>query len=267
MAYNRQGYSMATTKQKETIGLIDADILAYKCSAVNEIRVTWNEGEEPSQYPKDIELAYKAMDTQIGKWMEQLKLTSVVICLTDKNNFRKKILQSYKENRRGLIKPLQLQALKDYLSDNYESYIRPDLEADDIMGILSTHPTLYPGEKIIISADKDLTQIPGMYFNPDKDTKARLITKEEGDYFHYMQTLQGDPADGYKGAPGIGPKKATFILANEAGTPWTRIVSAFETKGLTEEDALVQAQVARICQYENYDYHKAKVIPWQPEAN
>ena len=257
---------MATTKQKETIALIDADILAYKCSAVNEIRVTWSEGEEPSQYPKDIQLAYDAMDNQIGKWMEQLKLTSVVICLTDRNNFRKKILESYKENRRGLIKPLQLQALKDYLAENYESYIRPDLEADDIMGILSTHPTLYQGKKIIISSDKDLTQIPGWYFNPDKDTKARLITKEEGDYFHYMQTLQGDPADGYKGCPGIGPKKATFILDNEHGTPWEKIVSAFKTKGLTEEDALVQAQVARICQYENYDYNKAEVIPWQPET-
>ena len=58
---------MATTKQKETIALIDADILAYKCSAVNEIRVTWSEGEEPSQYPKDIQLAYDAMDNQIGK--------------------------------------------------------------------------------------------------------------------------------------------------------------------------------------------------------
>ena len=256
---------MASTKQKEKIGLIDADILAYKCSAVNEIRVDWDQDKNFSQYAKDIQLAYNAMDSQIGRWMTQLKLTSVVICLTDKNNFRKKILESYKENRRGLTKPLQLQALKDYLSEKYESYIRPDLEADDILGILSTHPTLYPGEKIIISSDKDLTQIPGMYFNPDKDTKARLITKEEGDYFHYMQTLQGDPADGYKGAPGIGPKKATFILANDHGTPWEQIVSAFETKGLTESDALVQAQVARICQYQNYDYNKAEVIPWTPE--
>ena len=257
---------MATAKQKETIGLVDADILAYKTAAVNEVRVTWNEGEAPSQYPKDIKLAYKAIDTQIGKWITQLGLTSVVICLTDKNNFRSKILESYKENRRGLIKPLQLQALKDYMAMNYESYIRPNLEADDIMGILSTHPTLYPGTKIIISSDKDLTQVPGLYFNPDKDTKPRLITKEEGDYFHYMQTLQGDPADGYKGCPGIGPKKAAFILDNDQGTPWEKVVSAFATRNLTEEDALVQAQVARICQYENYDYNKAEVIPWKPEV-
>ena len=258
---------MASTKQKEKVGLIDADILAYKVAAVNETRIDWDQDKNISQYPHDIEVAIKAIDTQIGKWMTLLDLTSVVICLTDKKNFRSKILDSYKENRRGLIKPLLLQPLKDYMAENYQSYIRPDLEADDIMGILSTHPTLYPGEKIIISADKDLTQIPGMYFNPDKDTKARLITKEEGDYFHHMQTLQGDPADGYKGCPGIGPKKAEFILANNHGTPWEQIVHTFETKGLTEEDALVQAQVARICQYENYNYDTAEVIPWTPEEN
>ena len=256
---------MASTKQKEKVGLIDADILAYKVAAVNETRIDWDQDKNISQYSNDIEVAITAIDIQIGKWMKLLDLTSVVICLTDKNNFRSKILDSYKENRRGLIKPLLLQPLKDYMAEHYQSYIRPDLEADDIMGILSTHPTLYPGEKIIISSDKDLTQIPGWYFNPDKDTKARLITKEEGDYFHHLQTLQGDPADGYKGCPGIGPKKAEFILANNNGTPWEQIVHAYESKGLTEEDALVQAQVARICQYENYDYNNAEVIPWTPE--
>jgi len=257
---------MASTKQKEKVGLIDADILAYKVAAVNETRIDWDQDKNISQYPHDIEVAIKAIDTQIGKWMTLLDLTSVVICLTDKKNFRSKILDSYKENRRGLIKPLLLQPLKDYMAENYQSYIRPDLEADDIMGILSTHPTLYPGEKIIISADKDLTQIPGMYFNPDKDTKARLITKEEGDYFHHMQTLQGDPADGYKGCPGIGPKKAEKILADSTD-PWGDIVSTFMSKNLTEDDALAQAQVARICQHQNYNYDKAEVIPWTPEEN
>ena len=29
--------------------------------------------------------------------------------------------------------------------------------------------------------------------------------------------------------------------------------------------ALAQAQVARICQYQNYNYDKAEVIPWTPE--
>ena len=150
------------------------------------------------------------------------------------------------------------------MSSNYESFLRPGLEADDVMGILATHPTLMPGKKVIISIDKDLTQIPGWYLNPDKHTKAVKIAAKDGDYFHLMQTLQGDPVDGYKGCPGIGPKKAEKILADSTD-PWGDIVSTFMSKGLTEDDALVQAQVARICQYQNYNYDKAEVIPWTPE--
>jgi DNA polymerase-1 len=79
-----------------------------------------------------------------------------------------------------------------------------------------------------------------------------------------MQTLQGDSVDGYKGCPGIGPKKAEKILADSTD-PWGDIVSAYMGKGLTEDDALVQAQVARICQHQNYNYDTAEVIPWTPE--
>ena len=107
---------MASTKQKEKIGLIDADILAYKVAAVNETSIDWEQDKNISKYPNDIEIAIKAIDIQIGKWMKLLDLTSVVICLTDNNNFMSKILDSYKENRIGLIKPLQLQSLKDYMA-------------------------------------------------------------------------------------------------------------------------------------------------------
>jgi len=252
---------------QQKIGLLDADILAYQVAATHEVRVDWDGDGEVSQYVTSLESAKAKIDKTIGEYMWNLKLDKMIICLTDKHNFRKDILPTYKENRKGSIKPLLLSDLKEYMSSNYESFLRPGLEADDVMGILSTHPKLMPGKKVIISIDKDLTQIPGWYFNPDKDTKANLIKAEEGNYFHYVQTLTGDAVDGYKGCPGIGPKKAEFILANENGTPWSRIVSAYETKGLTEDDALVQAQVARICQHQNYNYDKAEVIPWTPEEN
>ena len=249
---------------QQKIGLLDADILAYQVASTHEVRVDWDGDGEVSQYVTSLESAKAKIDKTIGEYIWNLKIHKMIICLTDKHNFRKDILPTYKENRKGSIKPILLSDLKEYMSSNYESFLRPGLEADDVMGILATHPTLMPGKKVIISIDKDLTQIPGWYFNPDKHTKAVKISAKDGDHFHLMQTLQGDSVDGYKGCPGIGPKKAEKILAGSTD-PWGDIVSAFMSKNLTEDDALVQAQVARICQYQNYDYDKAEVIPWTPE--
>ena len=249
---------------QQKIGLLDADILAYQVASTHQVKVDWDGDGEISQYVTSLESAKTKVDKTIGEYMWQLKLDKMIICLTDKHNFRKDILSTYKMNRKGTVKPVLLSVLKEYMSSNYESFIRPGLEADDVLGILATHPTLIPGKKVIISIDKDLTQIPGLYFNPDKHTKAVEIKAEDGDYFHLMQTLQGDSVDGYKGCPGIGPKKAEKILDGTTD-PWGDIVSAYMSKGLTEDDALVQAQVARICQSKNYNYDKAEVIPWTPE--
>ena len=260
MVNNGEGDEMANKK----IGLLDADILAYVVASTHQVKVDWDGDGEISQYVTSLDAAKTKVDKTIGEYMWQLKLDKMIICLTDKHNFRKDILPTYKDNRKATLKPLLLSTLKEYMSSNYESFIRPGLEADDVLGILATHPTLIPGKKVIISIDKDLTQIPGLYFNPDKHTKAVEIKAEDGDYFHLMQTLQGDSVDGYKGCPGIGPKKAEKILADSTD-PWGDIVSAYMSKNLTEDDALVQAQVARICQHQNYNYDTAEVIPWTPE--
>jgi len=259
---NREGVSMA---KQDKVGLIDADILAYQAASIFEDKIDWDNDGDVRQYPHDIHLAYEYVDDTLGKWMAELKLNKVIICLTHKENFRKTILPTYKENRKGTMKPLHLLPIKKYLADSYPTYERPGLEADDVMGILSTHPKLVPGKKVIISIDKDMEQIPGYLFNPNKDKKPRKIKAIDGMRVHYMQTLTGDATDGYSGCPGIGPKKAEAILNGLDGTTWDRIVNAYAAKGLTEADALAQAQVAHICQWENYNYEKAEVIPWQPK--
>ena len=253
-------------KGKQTIGLIDADIVAYEVAAVNETRITWEPDSEPSQYTKSLEGAQAQADYQVARLVNLLKLDQVVICLSGPNNFRKKILETYKFNRKAVVRPLLLNPIKDYLAANYPTMIEPDLEADDVLGILSTGDYL-PKEdkKIVISIDKDLTQIPGYYYNPDKSSKATLTTKEDGDYFHYLQILTGDTTDGYKGCPGIGPIKAEKLLAANKGNEWPAIVEAYEAKGLTEDDAIVQAQVSRILQAENYNFETKEVTPWQPK--
>ena len=250
---------------RQTTLLIDTDIVAYKCASVNQTDYDWGDGVTSRVVNRD-----KAFDqalTVIEDLLTELKADKAIVCLTDKDNFRHGVLPSYKGNRKGVEKPELLQEIKDYLAANYESYTRPTLEADDVMGILSTHPKLILGKKIIVSEDKDMKTIPGWLYNPRKDKKPYRVTKEAADRYHLYQTLIGDATDGYKGCPGIGPKKGEAVLDGaEPHEWWDAVVETYESKGLTEEDALVQARVARILRAVDYDFKNKEVILWEPQG-
>ena len=88
-----------------------------------------------------------------------------------------------------------------------------------------------------------------------------------GHYWHMMQTLTGDSTDGYSGCPGCGPKTAEKILAPLVPDDyWKAVVKAYSAAGLSEDEALVQARVARICWASDYDFKKKKVKLWNPPA-
>lgn len=255
----------------DTTLLLDSDIIAYQHAASSQTDIDWDGDGNKSSYTDDFDLVMHNVTNSIDALVEKLKADNYIVCLScdSKDNWRKDILPSYKENRSGVAKPLLLAAIKDAMRSRYNCYERPRLEADDIMGILSTHPKLVKGKKIIVSIDKDMKTIPGWLFNPNKADKPILISEPEADYWHLYQTLIGDTTDGYKGCPGIGPKKAEKILIGN-GHPeeqlhrWKYIVQTFEAKGLTEEDALVQARVARICRHTDYDFKNKEVILWKP---
>lgn len=258
---------------KTTI-LLDADIVAYKFAAANQTSVTFGEGEEPCVFTQPIQEVGDEVDLYIGELIQQLKADDLIVCLScpSSENFRKQVLPTYKLNRAHLVPPILLRDVKDYLATHYSTYQRPTLEADDVMGILSTSESIVKGKKIIVSEDKDMQQIPGWLYNPRKDESPNYISKHDADYFHLRQTLTGDTVDGYKGCPGIGPKKAAKILMDgddhrhySVEEMWSRVVETYISKGLTEEDALVQARVARICRTEDYDFKGRKVILWQPQ--
>ena len=82
------------------------------------------------------------------------------------------------------------------------------------------------------------------------------------DRFHLYQTLVGDQTDNYKGCPGVGPVKAETALG--ANPTWASVVGCYEKAGLTEEDALVQARVARILRHGEYNKMTCEVKLWTP---
>ena len=120
------------------------------------------------------------------------------------------------------------------------------------MGIYATK---HPGN-IIVSPDKDMKQIPGKLYNMEEVSTS---LKKMGS-MALIQTLAGDQTDGYSGVPGIGIKRAVALF-EEHGYKWNTVVKAFEDKGLTEEDALMNARLAKILTTNEYD---GRVIHWCP---
>ena len=76
--------------------------------------------------------------------------------------------------------------------------------------------------------------------------------------------MAGDQTDGYSGVPTIGVKRADALL-DKNGCSWETVVNAFKAKDLTEEDALLNARLAKILQKELYLDDTIKL--WTPDAS
>lgn len=251
-------------QNKRTI-LIDGDILIFKITAASETPIDW--GNDFWTLHSDFGQCREAIDSQIDMYKEGLHADDVVLALSPSKNFRYRILPTYKANRVGKRKPITYVPLRDYVMENYKTFLRPDIEGDDVLGILATSPVIIKGEKVIVSLDKDLKSIPGKICDMRSSTDIEEVSEEEADYAHMYQTLIGDTTDGYAGCPTIGPKTAEKLLADIPHTyedMWSVVVKQYIKHDLTEEDALVQAQVARICRRGDYDFRKKEVILWQP---
>jgi DNA polymerase-1 len=127
------------------------------------------------------------------------------------------------------------------------------------MGIYATK---YPGN-MIVSPDKDMRQIPGQLYNFDE---TFTITPDEGAKWHLIQTCAGDQTDGYGGISGIGIKRAVSLFEDK-GYSWKTVLDAFIEKGHTEEEALINARLARILTMDDYDFKNKQPILWSPTSD
>jgi DNA polymerase-1 len=247
--------------------LIDADIVIYQQAASNQVSIQWDD-EVSSEVITEAK-AVAAINDIVAGFMDKLDGSLAYMVVGDRGNFRKELNPDYKAFRKKKEKPKLLYKLHEYVTMNYKVVSWERLEADDVMGILSTGPLLDKlGTPVVVSIDKDMRQIPGKLYNPFKpDSGIQEITLEEANHNFFMQVLTGDSVDGYKGIPGVGPKKAEKILTpvetGEFGY-WDLIVEAYEAKGMTEEDALLNARMARILRWEDYDYDSKEVQLWMP---
>lgn len=176
--------------------LIDGDLVAFRCAASAE-------GESEAW------IACARAEAFIDEIIAACGATEYEVWLSGANNFRYKVYPEYKANRQGGYRPKWEKEVKEFLKTTHNAQTIDNAEADDALGARQVSD----GSTIIVTNDKDLKQIKGLHYDPVKKVLF-TITPEEATYWFYYQMLIGDPVDNIKGVQGIGPKKATAILAN-----------------------------------------------------
>lgn len=261
-----------------TQALIDADFVLYRaCSAVMREHVWENDaGQNVHTLSASYDEAREKFDSAVQDYMTKLFADEAVLVFSGAKNFRYDVWPLYKGNRAESRKPpCYWQIIEDHTNDGiYRVVSEPCLEGDDYLGILATHPT-FKGRRVIVSEDKDMQTLP----NVEIWRQGGLIetTEESANAFWLKQTLMGDSTDGYHGCPGIGPKSAEKVLA-KAGDPWANILQAYvdgcrkKPEALEkaqvetpEELALINARLARILRFTDWDSKGRKPILWTPE--
>lgn len=169
------------------------DIVAYRCAASSE-------DEEQS-------IAKFRVDDMMNQMLLNLQCEKYVGFLSGSGNFRYRLYEDYKANRKGKPRPKHLQFCRDVLKHDWNTFVTEGIEADDALGIAASHES----GSIICSIDKDLMQIPGDHYNFVKDL-YEYVGGRSADLNFWTQLLVGDTSDNIHGIRGIGPVKAKKIL-------------------------------------------------------
>ena len=236
--------------------LIDSDFLAYKAAQACEIGIDF--GEDVIIAQSQFSEVLRVFHNELNKVTKAMMDDDFILYFSSTENFRKKIYPDYKGHRMKR-KPLGYKRLVNYCRENHNFKLIEGLEADATIGIEATRHA--DPSNIIISPDKDMRQIPSVLWNLTDDVTE--ITEEEGDRWHLVQSLSGDPTDGYSGCPGIGVKRATELL-DKNENQWEAVCKAYRDRGLSDDDALLNARLAKILRTENYDHDRNQPILWNP---
>lgn len=239
--------------------LIDADVLIYHaCNAVQEV-IDW--GDDCWSVHADVRRAVSRFEDSVQDILDATHATSYVLAVSDFENFRMEVCDTYKANRANKPKPVAYKPLKNWVLCQPETCVLKGVEADDVLGILQTSDN---SGTVLCTIDKDLLQIPGKHINISKLEEGIFeVTEEDGDKQHWIQMLAGDAVDGFSGVPGLGMIKAKALL-EKYGYEWPVVVGAYAKKGLSEYYALAMARLARILRAGEYDYFTRSPILWTP---
>lgn len=184
---------------------IDGDLLAFKATAVNEVRSVKAKHKETGeerlldlrttlknevgkeaykdwefedvQSPKNFKFSCNTAEDLIAKWVGFANADTYEIVLSGKDNFRDNLPlpTKYKSNRDGGIRPLHLSRMKEWLANNKGAYYVHGVEGDDKLAELA-YQGYVKGEKIIqCTLDKDAWGCMGFVMHMDCIAPPELI--------------------------------------------------------------------------------------------
>jgi len=251
--------SMTMTRPRRAI--LDGDIIAYRAAF-------WADAEGIEHLPERI-----AKDIQ--NWTPE-GCTEVCIALScpREKNYRRMFWPEYKVHRDDTKSPDSMRyALECIYDAGYATRCVDHLEADDLMGLLASK-----GDSISVTVDKDLRQVPGWHWNPDKEADAIEVSLPDADQFFYQQWMTGDSTDNIWGLWKVGPVKAKKVLAtNPVDELDSIIIAMYEAeswdlrpeekipKDMTKlEFCLAQARSVRILRSGDYNKETKKISLWCP---
>lgn len=233
---------------KETVVLVDGDVLAFRAAAGNEERsievlhtptgktktftnrrnlkarlkekFPENWADKLKDYEisdvqtaSDISFCCYTIKQRLKKLKEVFDADRVELYLDGGNNFREKLPlpKKYKGNRSNSIRPVHLEAVKEYMRKVQHAVSVDGVETDDVVNIRAYQELRKGNRAIIASNDKDTLQSEGIiFYDYTKDSPSAFLIPEIGEVhkegseikgcglkFFAFQLLFGDPVDNY----------------------------------------------------------------------
>jgi hypothetical protein len=169
----------------------------------------------------------KAIKAVSDKWPD---LTPEPIVYIDGDgNFRSRLatIVPYKGNRHPASKPILYNEIREYLLKHWHARVVYDIETDDALAIAQTTLGREQFPSIIVGVDKDLLQVPGWHYNPNKGFVR--ISPAEARWRLMVQTAAGDATDNIKGAYRVGIKKASDAIPKNgtAAQQWDAVLKLY----------------------------------------
>lgn len=165
--------------------------------------------EDKQTISEPIENILHSAKMMVDSALEKSGATSFTAFSGKGDSFRVELstLLKYKGNRDGMVRPLQLDEVTDYLNRKYSAHIITGIEVDDAVTI----ETYNDKDSFIIGVDKDYYSAGTMFFNTNRPEEGivdcsgfgRLWEDEKkkirgvGRLFKYWQVLSDDTSDNY----------------------------------------------------------------------
>ncbi len=196
-------------EKESKVVIIDCDSMVYECAHPG--KDDW--GNLLPDYEEDEYIIAEGKLTErilgvLNKIEEKYNIIDHHLCIKGSSNFRYNIYPDYKANRKDREIPPVLDHLFQYLEDNFKAIRSHGYEADDMVYTLSES---IDHQGIIVYIDKDLLQIPSLFYN-FRTEEWRIMDSVEAKHSLAMQMLTGDASDGINFLKGIGPAKASKII-------------------------------------------------------